>query len=65
MMSRQSLKASRIAASLTQAELAKQLGITERQYNRIETGASGTNEKVWQELKRLLKAPIDTLIEQS
>ncbi len=61
---RQQLKMARIANHYTQAQIAKMLGITTRQYSRIEKGVSGTNEKVWQELRRLLKTPIDSLIEQ-
>ncbi len=60
---RKQLRMAREANHYTQAQIAEALGITTRQYNRIETGASGTSEKVWQELRRLLKTPIDSLLE--
>ena len=46
-------------------EMAKNLGVTTRQYNRLEAGTSDGSIKVWQRLKDLLKAKsIDFLLEQ-
>ena len=50
---------------LTQAQTAEKLGITVRQYSRLEAGTSDGSVKVWQHLKELLKAKsIDFLLEQ-
>ena len=49
----------------TQKELAKILDITERQYQRLESGTSNGAIPVWQNLVKILKAPsIDYLLEQ-
>lgn len=63
---RNNLIASRNKAKLTQAELAGKVGVTERQYNRLEAGTSYGSIKVWIQLKGLLHAKsIDWLLEQS
>lgn len=63
---RNHLIASRSKAKMTQAELAGLVGVTERQYQNLEAGTSDGSIKVWQELKRLLRAKsIDWLLEQS
>ena len=50
----------------TQLELANRLGITERQYQRLEAGTSKGSVDVWEKLKIILHAKsIDWLLEQS
>lgn len=50
---------------LTQVDIANELGITVRQFNRLEAGTSNGSVKVWQHLKELLGAKsIDYLLEQ-
>lgn len=49
---------------LTQAEVAKILGITTRQYTRLEAGTSDGSIKAWKCLRDLLHKPIDYLLEQ-
>lgn len=50
----------------TQSELASRLGITERQYQRLEAGTSKGSVDVWEKLKIILHAKsIDWLLEQS
>lgn len=49
----------------TQFELSNELGITERQYQRLEAGTSKGSVTVWENLKQLLHAKtIDYLLEQ-
>ena len=63
---RRNLMQKREKANLTKAAIADKIGITERQYQRLEAGTSDGSIKVWQELKRLLRAKsIDWLLEQS
>ena len=50
---------------LTQTEIAKILGITDRQYARLEAGTSNGRIKVWQSLKDLFQKSIDYLLEQA
>ena len=50
---------------LTQTEIAKILGITDRQYARLEAGTSNGSIKVWQSLKELFQKSIDYLLEQA
>lgn len=50
---------------LTQTEIAKILGITDRQYARLEAGTSNGSIKVWQSLKDLFQKSIDYLLEQA
>ncbi len=50
---------------LTQADVANKLGITVRQFNRLEAGTSDGSVKVWQHLKELLGAKsIDFLLKR-
>lgn len=50
---------------MTRSEIAEKLGITERQYRRLEAGTSDGSVKVWNRLKALLGAEsIDYLLEQ-
>lgn len=50
---------------LTQAEAARLIGITTRQYQAIEAGTSNGSIKVWQSLKDLFQKSIDYLLEQA
>ena len=63
-MLRQNLKNARLERPYTQAEVAKYIGITKRQYQAIEAGTSDGSVKVWRKLKDLLNKPIDDLLEQ-
>lgn len=49
---------------LTQAETAKVISVTTRQYINLEAGTSDGSIKVWQKLKNLFNKPIDFLLEQ-
>lgn len=63
---RKNLVEMRKKANLTQAEMAKMLGITNRHYQVLEAGNSDGSVKVWQALKELLGAKsIDYLLEQT
>ena len=63
---RENLVSLRRKRGLTQAQTAKELGMTVRQYNRLEAGTSYGSIKVWIRLKQLLHAKsIDWLLEQS
>lgn len=65
-MSRNNLAELRRNAQLTQSELAKELGVSLRQYNRLEAGTSNGSIGVWRQLQQLLQAPsIDYLLEQA
>ncbi len=51
--------------SLTQEELAKKLGVSTRQYQRLEAGTSNGSIEVWCKLKNILNSEtIDYLLEQ-
>ena len=51
---------------LTQADVAKAIHITVRQYSRLEAGTSDGSIKTWKALKELLGAKnIDYLLEQT
>ncbi len=51
--------------SLTQEELAKKLGVSTRQYQRLEAGTSNGSIEVWRKLKNILNSEtIDYLLEQ-
>ena len=63
-MLRNNLKAERKKADLTQTEVAKCLGITVRQYARLEAGTSDGSIKVWRKLSELFHKPIDYLLAQ-
>lgn len=64
MVHRKNLEKARNQEKLTQAETATHLGITDRQYRRLEAGTSDGSIKVWYKLKTLLDKPIDYLLEQ-
>ena len=46
---------------LTQKELAKRIGISERQYQRLEYGKSDGSLKTWKILSDILKVSIEDL----
>ena len=50
--------------SLTQSSIARSVGITKQQYQRLEAGTSRGSVKVWQRLSELLKQPADFLWQQ-
>lgn len=62
---RRNLKSCREKYGLTQVEFSKALGITVRQYHRIESGDSDGSIKLWEKIKSLLEQPIDFLLENS
>lgn len=62
---RENLIAEREQKRLTKSEVAKIVGITPRQYDRLEAGTSDGSVKVWQKLKDLFKTSIDTLLENT
>jgi len=62
---RENLIAERKQKRLTKSEVAKIVGITPRQYDRLEAGTSDGSVKVWQKLKDLFKTSIDTLLENT
>ena len=64
-MLRTNLIITRKQKKLTQAETAKIVGITTRQYQALEAGTSDGSIKVWQRLKDLFHKPIDYLLEQA
>ena len=64
-LTRRNLIKLRKIKSYTQKELAKVLGITERQYRRLEAGTSGGNMKRWQYLAKLFDTTVDHLLEQT
>lgn len=51
---RQRLKEARLAAGLTQEQVAEELGIGIRQYQRIEAGTSNGDYRHWDALEDLL-----------
>ncbi len=61
---RKNLIIMRKKSNFTQAEVAKLIGITDRQYARLEAGTSDGSIKVWCKLKDLFHKPIDYLLEQ-
>ena len=58
------LERKRKDADFTQRELAEILGVTERQYQRLEAGTSDGSIKVWKQLSKLFDTTIDYLLEQ-
>lgn len=62
---RNNLKSCRLAANLTQKEIAEKLNVTERQYQRIENGEQDGTIKLWLRIKAFFGGTIDTLIENS
>lgn len=63
-MLRNNLKQERKKTKQTQAEVAKHLNITVRQYSAIETGTSDGSVKVWRKVSELFHKPIDYLLAQ-
>lgn len=61
---RKNLIQARKDTHMTQAEMASHIGLTLRQYTRLEAGTSDGSVKVWYKLKDLLHQPIDYLLEQ-
>lgn len=61
---RNNLKSCRLKAGYTQRQFADALGITERQYQRIESGTQDGTIKLWLKIKSLLAQPIDYLVQQ-
>ncbi len=61
---RNNLKSCRQCKGFTQRQFAEQLKITERQYQRIESGEQDGTIKLWLKIKSLLEQPIDYLIQQ-
>lgn len=59
---RENLRNARLEKSLTQAELARMLEISEKQYRRLEIATSDGSIKVWQKLSRLFGRTIDYLL---
>ncbi len=64
-MQRQNLIDERKIKQLTQAEVAKIIGKTTRQYQALEAGTSDGSIKVWERLKDLFGKTIDYLLEQA
>ena len=62
MIVRENLRNARLEKSLTQAELARMLEISEKQYRRLEIATSDGSIKVWQKLSRLFGRTIDYLL---
>jgi DNA-binding XRE family transcriptional regulator len=56
------IKLKRNELGLTQAQIAQKLGISERQYNRIENGASNGKKPLWLKLSQILNTTVDELL---
>lgn len=50
---------------LTQKQISQALEISERQYRKLEAGASNGSIELWCKLKKLLNISIDCLLEQT
>ncbi len=61
---RKNLIDARKKADLTQIEVAKLIGITDRHYKSLEAGTSKGSIDVWEKIKQLLGGSIDYLLEQ-
>ena len=61
---RKNLRNLRLNLNLTQREIAEKLGISLRQYQRIEQGKQNGTVNTLLKLKKLLNKPIDFLLEQ-
>ncbi len=61
---RNNLRECRVKEGYSQKQFAELLEITERQYQRIESGKSDGSIKLWVKIKSLLEQPIDYLVEQ-
>ena len=57
------LKERREALRLTQKEIARMIGITDRQYQRIESGEQDGTIKVWVKIREITGLPLDDLID--
>lgn len=65
-MNRENLIKARKKYNYTQETISVKLGITPRQYQRLEAGTSKGSVDVWEKLKTILHAKsIDWLLEQS
>lgn len=65
-MKRENLLCLRKKKMLTQAQVAKAIHLTVKQYSRLEAGTSDGSVKAWKALKELLGAKsIDYLLEQT
>lgn len=62
---RNNLKTCRQHQGYTQKQFADMLGITNRQYQRIESGEQDGTIKLWLKIKSLLAQPIDLLVENT
>lgn len=62
---RNNLKKCRAEKGYTQKQFAQLLGITDKQYQRIEKGTSDGSIKLWEKIRALLAQPIDYLIENT
>ena len=61
---RNNLRECRQAKGYTQKQFAELLKITERQYQRIESGEQDGTIKLWLKIKSLLAQSIDFLVQQ-
>ena len=65
-MNRENLIKARKKYNYTQETISEKLGITSRQYQRLEAGTTKGSVDVWEKLKVILRAKsIDWLLEQS
>lgn len=63
-MIRKNLISARKHKCLTQFQVANSIGISYRQYQRLEAGTSNGSIDIWYKLKFLLNRSIDELLEQ-
>lgn len=61
---RKNLRHERNRTGLTQADAARLLGISTRQYARLERGEADGSVDVWKRLRSIFRKPIDYLLEQ-
>lgn len=61
---RTNLRKARMKAGLTQADVARMVGIGLRQYKAIEYGESNGSVEVWKHLRTIFHKSIDFLLEQ-
>ena len=55
---------SRKEIGCSQKKMAEILGISERQYQRLEAGTSGGHMSIWKTLSKMFNCTIDRLLEQ-
>lgn len=60
---RENLISARKNRELTQAQVADTIGVSERQYQRLEAGTSNGSIDTWSKLKALFNTNIDDLLE--